>query len=588
MKKLVIGLLAVVGFLSLVAVVVAGFVALVLATGKPGVPRHTILQVDFEAGVIEAVPDDPLAEWMMESELPLLDVVDALDRAAGDDRVEALVARVGAGGIGLAQIQEIRDAVLRFRESGKPALAFAETFGEVSPGNGGYYLATAFDEVYLQPSGDIGMTGLIYELPFVRGTLDKLGVVPQMDQRYEYKNAMNTITDHEMTAAQRESMSKLMNSQFDQMVAGIAEARGLTPEDVRTRFDEGPYLGQEAVDAGLVDGLMYEDEVYAKLEEKLGDDTNRLFLAPYLARAGRPHKRGDTVALIHAQGAVVRGRGGYSPIDGSVTMGSDSVVDALREAIDDDSVKAIILRVDSPGGSYVASDSIWRETRRAKDAGKPLVVSMGNLAASGGYFVSMSAAGVVAQPGTITGSIGVLGGKLVTAGFWDKVGVGWDEVHTSANGTMFSATHPYTEHGYDRFQAWLDRVYQDFTTKVAEGRSLPKERVLEIAKGRVWAGSDALELGLVDRLGGVHEALDLVREKLGVGADAELRLRPIPAKRTPLEMFFEPKPDHRDTAGIRAMRRVMEEIQPVVRMAARIVGPAPRELEVPQDVLPRP
>ena len=588
MKKLVIGLLAVVGFLSLVAVVVAGFVGLVLATGKPGVPRHTILQVDFEAGVIEAVPDDPLAEWMMESELPVLDVVDALDRAAADDRVDAVVARVGGGGIGLAQIQEIRDAVLRFRESGKPALAFAETFGEVSPGNGGYYLATAFDEIYLQPSGDIGMTGLIYELPFVRGTLDKLGVVPQMDQRYEYKNAMNTITDHEMTAAQRESMSKLMNSQFDQMVAGIAEARGLTPEDVRTRFDEGPYLGQEAVDAGLVDGLMYEDEVYAKLAEKLGDDTNRLFLAAYLARAGRPHKRGDTVALIHAQGAVVRGRGGYSPIDGSVTMGSDSVVDALREAIDDDSVKAIILRVDSPGGSYVASDSIWRETRRAKDAGKPLVVSMGNLAASGGYFVAMNAAGVVAQPGTITGSIGVLGGKLVTAGFWDKVGVGWDEVHTSANGTMFSATPPYTDHGYDRFQAWLDRVYQDFTTKVAEGRGLPKERVLEIAKGRVWAGSDALELGLVDRLGGVHEALDLVREKLGLGADAELRLRPIPAKRTPLEMLFEPKADHRDTAGIRAMRRVMEEIQPVVRMAARIVGTAPRELEVPQDVLPRP
>jgi len=383
-------------------------------------------------------------------------------------------------------------------------------------------------------------------------------------------------------------MQKLMTSQFDQLVQGIAQSRGLSPEQVRARFDEGPFLGQEAVDAGLVDGLLYEDEVYDRLEEKIGKEPNLLFLPQYLERAGRAHKRGDTVALIHAQGAVVRGRGGYSPVDGSITMGSDAVVDALREAIDSDQVKAIILRVDSPGGSYVASDTIWRETRRASEAGKPLVVSMGNLAASGGYFVSMSAAGVVAQPGTITGSIGVLGGKLITTGFWDKVGVSWDEVHTSANSTMFTNTQAYDEQGYARFQAWLDRVYQDFTAKVADGRGIPHERVLEIAKGRVWTGSDALELGLVDRLGGVHEALALVREKLGLEADAELRIRRIPAKRTPFELLFGQKPDHRDAAGIQAVRRVLEEIQPVARMAARILAPAPAELEVPPEVLAGP
>jgi protease-4 len=588
MKKLVIGLLAIVGFLSIAAVVVGGFVALVLATGKPGVKPDTILQVDFEAGVIEGVPDDPLAQWMMEDQLPVLDVVDALDRAAEDRRVVAMVARIGGGGMGLAHIQEIRDAVLRFRAAGKPAFAFAETFGEVGPGNGGYYLATAFDAIYLQPSGDIGMTGMIYETLFLRGTLDKLGIVPQMDQRYEYKNAMNTLTHREMTDAQREAMEALMQSQFAQLVAGIAEARGLSAEQVRARFDEGPFLGQEAVDAGLVDELLYEHEVYERLEQKVGEGANRLFLMDYLKRAGSPHKRGDTVALIQAHGAVVRGRSGYSPVDGTVTMGSSSVVDSLREAIRSDRVKAIILRVDSPGGSYVASDTIWRETRRARDAGKPVVVSMGNLAASGGYFVSMHASKVVAQPGTITGSIGVLGGKLVTTGFWGKIGVTWDDVHTSANSTMFTTTQPYNERGYARFQSWLDRVYEDFTSKVADGRGLPLERVREIARGRVWSGDDALELGLVDRLGGVHEAMALVREELGLAADAELRIRRIPAKRTTFDMLFGEKPDHRDTAGMAAIRRVLEEIQPAARMAGRILSRGRAELELPADLAPAP
>jgi protease-4 len=294
------------------------------------------------------------------------------------------------------------------------------------------------------------------------------------------------------------------------------------------------------------------------------------------------------VALIHAYGSVARGRSGYSPISGSVVMGSDSVVDALRSAIDNKRVKAIILRVDSPGGSYVASDSIWRETTRAREAGKIVVVSMGNLAASGGYFVSMKADKIVAQPGTITGSIGVLGGKLLTNGFWDKLGISWDEVASSANSTMFTGTHPYSERGYARFQGWLDRVYEDFTSKVADGRELPLEEVREIAKGRIWTGADALEIGLVDRLGGVQEAMDLVREELGLDPDAPLRIHRLPAKRTTLQMLIGEERDHRNTAAIETLTRTLEAIQPRARVLGQILEPQQAELSIAPEIAASP
>ena len=571
MKKVVIGLLALTGGLAILVLVVVVFFGLVVGMGKPGVPSATVLQVDFEKGVIEAIPDDPVAQIMLQGSQPVLDVVDALDRATTDRRVKALVARIGGGGIGLAHVQEIRDAVARFRASGRRAIAYAETFGEFGPGSGGYYLATAFDEIWLQPSGDVAITGLMYESPFFRGLLDKLGIVPQMDQRYEYKNAMNVFTERGFTEPHRRAMRELMDSQFAQILRGIAAGRNKTEDEVRALFDGGPYLGVEALDAGLVDALGYEDEVYAKLREEHGDDVDLLYLGQYLERAGRPHAKGTTIALIHGNGGVVRGRGGYSPIDGSVNMGSESVVEALRTAIDDDRVKAIVFRVDSPGGSYVASDTIWRETRRVRDAGKPLIVSMGNVAGSGGYFVAMHADKIVAQPGTITGSIGVLGGKMLTSGLWDKIGLSWDEVHTSRNSTMFTGTHAYDEAGWARFQAFLDRIYTDFTTKVAEGRRLPIETVREIAKGRIWTGEEAKRLGLVDEVGGVDTAVRLAREALGLEADAPVRLRAIPAKKKPFEALFGQKPDHR-RAAVEALVRTARELQPHVRLLSEILG----------------
>jgi len=560
MKKVVIGILAIVGALALGSVMFAGCIGVLTMLGGKSLPSQMVLEIDFEQGVIESVPDDFAASLMLDGVPELRDLVDAIDKGAEDRRVKGLVARIGGGGMGLAHLQELRDAVIRFRESGKPAYAYAETFGEFGPGNGGYYLATAFEKIFLQPSGDIGLTGLMYESMFVRGLLDKLDVIPRLGQRHEYKNAMNYYTDQEYTEAYREAMQELMESQFGQIVRGIAEARGLSDEETLELFDNGPYLGSAALDEGLVDEMAYRDEVYAYLAEQVGDDAEMVHPVDYIEQAGRPHVKGTGVALIQAYGAVVRGDSSYSPVNGSVQMGSDTISSAFRAAIDDDRIEAIIFRVDSPGGSYVASDTIRRETIRAREANKPVIVSMGNLAGSGGYFVAMDADRIVAEPGTITASIGVLGGKLLTRGFWKKFGITWDEVQTSEFSNMWSPRFDYDEGSRARFEAGLDRVYEDFTGKVAEGRDMPLDEVLELAKGRIWTGEQALELGLVDALGGMETAMLQTREVLGLEGDAAIRLKRFPTPKTPWEMLFS-------MTGTRQslMVRTLAAFQPTMR-----------------------
>jgi protease-4 len=539
------------------------------------VPAHTVIELDLERPLVEYVPDDPLANLLQSRRMPLREVLDGLERAKADDRVVGLLAHVGQGSFGLAQIQEVRDAVADFRASGKRAIAFTEAFGEFGPGNGAYYLATAFGEIYLQPSGDVGLTGLMAETPFVRGTLDKLGIVPRFGARGEFKNAINTFTERRFTAPHREATTRLITSQFDQIVRGIATARGLPEADVRAVVDHAPLSAEHALDAKLVDGLAYRDEVVAKLEEG-GTKPERLNLTRYLALAGPPPATGDTVALIHGVGVVSRGKSGVDPMSGDVGMGSDTVTAAFRSAVEADRVRAIVFRIDSPGGSYVASDTIWREVSRAREAGKPVVVSMSDVAASGGYFVAIPADRIVAQPGTITGSIGVFAGKMLTGGLWDKLGVTWDEVHMGTNATMWTGLSDYSAAERTNFDATLDRIYRDFTSKVAAGRNLSKERVDEIARGRVWTGEDALARGLVDALGGYPEALRQVRSTLGLAADAPLQLEQFPPSRGLLGALFAratgPGDDSSDEEpAVAAVRAGVEAMQGITR-SLRAIG----------------
>ncbi len=377
MSKLIVRFLAILGALWLISMVI--ILAYVIGV-KGRVPSKTILEANFEQPFLEDIPDSPAARFTMNERETLRDVIDAIDRGAGDDRVVGMIARVGAAPIPMAQIQEIRDAVARFRAHKKFAVAYSETFGEFGPGNGAYYLATAFDQIYLQPSGDVGLTGIIMESPFIKGTLAKLGMSFHGDHRYEYKNALNFYTETKFTPAHKEAMSGIMNSWFNQIKDGICQARGIAPEKFAALVDAGPYLGKEAVDAKLVDGVTYRDEVYGKVKARAGDGAQLLYLDKYLDRAGRLHQRGKKVALIFGVGGVTRGKSDYDPVQGSQTMGSDTVAAAIRAAAQDEDIKAILFRVDSPGGSYVASDTIWREVVNTHKAGKPVIVSMGNLA----------------------------------------------------------------------------------------------------------------------------------------------------------------------------------------------------------------
>ena len=584
MKRAIVRLLAVIGGLVVLAAAVGLGVWIGFRVSKGTVPSKTVLEVNLEAGLIEDVPDDPVAKVMLRNKAVVRDVVEALERAGNDERVVGLVARVGAVPMGMAQVQEIRDAVLKFRARKKFAVAFAETFGEFGPGNNAYYLATAFDQIWLQPSGDIGLTGLIVETPFIRGTLEKLGMKFHGDHRYEYKSALNVLTEKKYTPAHREATGKVMNSWFSQMRKGISEGRKIPPDQFQSLTDRGPYMAKEALDAKLVDGLAYRDEVYDQVKKKASDGAQLLYLSEYLNRAGRPHTKGKTIALVYGVGGVERGKSEYDPTTGNVKMGSDTVAGALRAASEDKNVKAILFRVDSPGGSYVASDAIWREVVRARKVGKPVVASMGTLAGSGGYFVSMAADKIVAQPGTITASIGVLGGKFLTSGFWDKVGLSWDELHAGVNATMWTGTRDYTKPEWERFQAWLDRIYVDFTSKVAEGRRLPKERVLEIAKGRIWTGEDAKALGLVDELGGFSEALTLAKKAAGIPETEEVKLEVFPRKKNLVQMLLSRGGENSEReATAEALAKVLRHIQPVAqRLTMLQLGTNPGVLSMPE------
>lgn len=538
--RIVRSFLMVVGAAAVLAAAGAAAAVWFLSTRDLPVPERTVLVLELHGQIVEyAPPDFTRLLRRRTSGARLWRVVETLHRAKADPRVLGLLVRIHAPGMGWAQVQELRDAVLAFRQSGKPAVAFAESFGEFGPGNDAFYLAAAFDEIYLQPSGNVGLTGLLAQRYFVKGALEKLGVEPRLDEREEYKGIKGTLSERGFTPPQREALVRVLRSLSEQVAAGVAEGRGLSRADVRGLMERAPLSAKEALYAGLVDGLRYGDEVRRMMKQRLGADAEFLPLFRYGRRLEPEGEPAATVALIYGVGQVQGGRNRYDPLGGGASMGSESVVRAFRRAVEDDEVRAIIFRIDSPGGSYVASDAIRREVARAGRGRKPVIVSMGNVAGSGGYFVAAPADRIVAQPGTLTGSIGVAAGKVVIRGLWEKLGVSWDQVAANPNATFWSALHDYEPDQWKRLERLLDVVYDDFVAKVAEGRKLPEEAVRRAAKGRVWTGADARERGLVDDLGGYAAALRAAREALGLPPDSVLRLRVLPPRKSAVRLLLE-------------------------------------------------
>jgi protease-4 len=529
-----------------------------------GVPNGCVLEFNLRAVPPETTGFDPLAIVTGGGRpMALRDAVAAIHRAAEDPRVAGLVARVQLAASPAGAVQELREAIAAF-SAVKPSLAWAETY----PGTMSYYLASAFGEVWMQPSGSVGLVGFASNAMFLRDALDKAGIEAQFVARGEYKSAANLFTEDGFTEAHREAVTRMLESVQDQVWQAVAKSRKIDAGALDGLADRAPLLRDDAVASGLIDRIGFRDEAYARMAELVGvedisdeddDSPPRMYLARY-ASAARPRlappvpsipgrRSKPTLAVITLEGTIVNGRGGpqFLPL-GPSSVGGDTIAAALREAAADDSVSAIVLRVDSPGGSVTASETIWREVVRARDRGKPVIASMGAIAASGGYYVSMAADAIVANPATITGSIGVITGKLVVRDLKERLGVGSDTVRTNANADAWSIDAPFTPEQQAHREAEADLFYTDFVQRVAEGRNMTNEAVDVVARGRVWTGADALERGLVDELGGLRTAVRRAKVLAGLDEDTEVRIVSYPG--SSLLDFVRPRTSSQEPAAL--------------------------------------
>ncbi|NYZ11243.1 signal peptide peptidase SppA [Azospirillum sp. RWY-5-1] len=533
MFTFLVRLFALIGFL-IVAGVVTG--VWLYWRSEPSLPDTIVLELDFERPMVEAAGGG-LDSLIGHSDATLRDVLDAVERGRTDPRVKGLVARFGGDTMGFAQAQEIRTAIDRFRATGRFAIAYADSFGESGAGNRSYMLASAFDEVWLQPLGIVSLTGLSAQIPFLRTALDELGVRPQFEQREEYKSFAEMLTRSDFTPAHREMMESLIGDLTGQIADAVARSRRMAVAEVRGLIDRAPLMDGEALAARLIDRIGYRDEAVAEAVRRSGG-AELVDLLDYLAIAGPVHAEGPTIALIHAVGTITRGSDEREALD-PLNATAERLVGALEEAAEDPTVVAAILRIDSGGGSVAASESIRRAVVKLREAGKPVVVSMGDTAASGGYWIAMNADRILASPATFTGSIGVVAGKVSGAALSQRLGVNWGVVEVGRNAGMWSPARPFNESHEERLNALIDASYKAFLDKVAEARRLSPEQVHDAARGRVWTGTQALRLGLVDELGDQERAIAIARELAKLAPDAPVTLTPFPPPKSTLDELLD-------------------------------------------------
>ena len=520
MKRFFVGLLAVIGLLALL--VVAGMAGLgwwLLRDRAPSLPETMVLTVDLRQAIREGQRAFP-AGLFGSDDTGLIDLVTTLDRAARDPRVKAVFAQVDETNHGFATTQEVRAAIGRVRAAGKPTVAFADTLGELSSGNAGYYLASAFERIVIQPHGALGLTGLAIEEPFAAGLLERLGVDLQVTKRREFKTALDSFAERGPSPAHQEMMDALVGSMDAQLRQGIVDGRSGLAGRLDGLIDGGPYTVEEASEVGLIDAIGYRDEALGELGRKV--EAPPVPLGAY--RDAAPAPAGPRIAVVHAVGPILRGSGGFS----SSVAAADDVAGALRAAREDPDVRAVIFRIASPGGSAVGSETIAREVQRLKDAAKPVIVSMGDVAGSGGYWIAADADVILADPGTLTGSIGVIAARPVLQRLWEELDIAWSTTARGENADIWTVNRPFTEAEQRKIDQGVDALYEGFKQKVATGRKLDPAEVETIAKGRVWTGEQALPIHLVDRLGGFLDALAAAREKTGLRPDDPVTLTMFP------------------------------------------------------------
>ena len=511
--------------LLVLAILIAVLVVVGLAQGD-GLPGKMVLTLDLRNAIADSAAARPVPWGAREPSV--MDVVLGLDAAGRDGRVKGVLVKLGNGALSSAQGEEIAAAFQRLRGHGKFVIAQASAF--YGAGLGDYLAASAANQIWVQPKSDFSVSGAGVGEVFLRGLLDKVGAVPQIAKRAEYKSAADMYMEKQMTPADREQLTALTGSVYESGIAAIAKARKLTPDAVRQGLAASPQFSEDAKKAGLIDRIGYDDEAKGAALARAGDGARDVRLAEY-ARSVQPVFDTANIAIVEAAGEIRDGTAGDRLLDGGGGIASDDLSEAIRQATKNKDIRAIVLRVDSPGGSVSASDQILHAVKAAQKAGKPVVVSMGSVAASGGYYISTSANAIVAEPATITGSIGVLTGKVSFGKSLTLAGVGSAQVAAGANTLMDSPFTPYSDEQWARINAQADAVYDDFTAKVAAGRKLPIAKVREVARGRVWSGADAKTHGLVDRLGGFWTAADLAA-KLGKVEPADMVFKVYPAPKS--------------------------------------------------------
>jgi protease-4 len=566
---IITGVLAVLVFVVLIGL---AFVFSAFRKSEPTIRNNSVLALRVGGVLPDYVPDDPFRRLFGGPDQSLTGLLTQFKKAKVDKRISAILLDVDLSGIGWAKSEELREAIADFRSSGKPVYAYME-FGL----NKEYYIASACDKVYLAPPGELFTTGLAADVMFFRGTLDKLGIYPDIYQIGKYKSAGDIFTRKEMSDAHREATEALIGDLYNRFLEAIAKNRHKSLQDVNAIIDDAPYSATKAKDVGLIDGAVYRDDVEKELKTRLGyKESDELPIAKGSDyRNVEPESlglnKGEKIAVIFGTGDIGSGRSENSP-SGEQSIGSDTLSKAIKDAAADKTIKAIVLRVDSPGGSGLASDIIWHAVEAAKQK-KPVVVSMSDVAASGGYYISCGANKIVAQPSTITGSIGVVAGKPVVKGLYDWLGVTNEYILRGKNAGMFRETEKFSDTERQKFQEWINTTYYDqFVPKVANGRNKNREYIDSVGQGRVWTGAQAKERGLVDEFGGLDRAVEVAKELAKIPADKGVQRVIFPYPRTFLQELMSGSSDDSNTQQTKEQRAIIAAMPEDARRAFRYMA----------------
>ena len=546
-KKALLIVGGIVAVFALVIVIGVAIVVSVFRKSEPTIRDNSLLTLRVAGSLPDYTPDDPFKKYFGGPDQSLTGLVMQFKKAKVDKRIKAILLEVDISGVGWGKAEELREAITDFRSSGKPVYAYVE-FGL----NKEYYIATACDKIYVPPPGELFINGLAADVMFFRGSLDKLGIYPDIYQIGKYKSAGDMFTQKQMTDAHREYVNSLLDDLYGRYVNTIAQSRKKTPDQIRALIDNAPYGAAKAKEVGLIDESAYRDDVEKQIKTQLGYKDADAF-TPVRGTDYRdvsPESlglnEGERIAVIYASGTIGSGSSQNSP-SGEQSIGSDTVSKAVSDAAADKTIKAIILRVDSPGGSGLASDIIWHAVEAANQK-KPVVVSMSDVAASGGYYISAAASKIIAEPSSITGSIGVVAGKPVMRGFYDWLGISNEYVLRGKNAGMFRETEKFSDDERAKFEDWIKTTYyQDFIPKVAKGRKKDPQSVDSVGQGRVWTGAQAKDRGLVDDFGGLDKAIEVAKDLAKIPKDKGVERVIFPYPQTFLQQLLSGTNDNSNT-----------------------------------------